>query len=511
VWREALGQLAPRRAGLGQARAFQGVVVLALLVAGIVGSSLAIGSTSSTSTTFESGIEPFTNIECPHPSTQLARVTSPVREGTYAERISETGSDVWSNGTVRCLLANYNSGETTGNDYYYHLSIFIPTGGLSQNLIWELHHPASLYNISPGCSVAPHALVSDGTQLLYRLFAGNCLGADYALHTSYAIPGLNPQPRNVWIDFVIHVRFAESSTGVVQVWYRTGSNPWPSSPQLNKTGVPTMPYSTTLGIHNVALWWAAGLYPGYSGYNRSDTIYLDDYRRETSLSAAEGGSAPAPAPAPPPAPTGTSSFSVASNLVDGQHFAATTKSAVWTATASGGTVSYIEFWVDGVHRWTEKSSPYQYNGDPSGLLDVSALSTGTHSLAVKAFASDGRSATKTITITRDAPTSAPPPPPAPTSTSSFSVSTNLVDGQHFATTTKSATWTATASVTVASVEFWVDGVRRWTEKSPPYQYNGDPSGLLDLSALSTGNHSLVVKAFTSDGRLGSKTITIGIG
>jgi hypothetical protein len=174
-------------------------------------------------------------------------------------------------------------------------------------------------------------------------------------------------------------------------------------------------------------------------------------------------------------------------------------------------VSYIEFWVDGVHRWTEKSSPYQYNGDPSGLLDVSALSTGTHSLAVKAFASDGRSATKTITITRDAPTSAPPPPPAPTSTSSFSVSTNLVDGQHFATTTKSATWTATASVTVASVEFWVDGVRRWTEKSPPYQYNGDPSGLLDLSALSTGNHSLVVKAFTSDGRLGSKTITIGIG
>src|SRR5262245_26597254 len=189
--------MADRRLRPGRLRA--SAVLLAMLLAAAVGASIATGA--GTATTFESGTDPFPNVECPHPATQFERVTSPVREGHYAARFSETAADVWANGSVRCMVGNYHSDEAVGDDYYYHLSIFIPSGGLSSNLIWELHHPVSLYSISGPCSVAPHALVTDGTRLAYRLFTGNCTGTHYTVQQTIGLPHLNPYPRNVWIDF----------------------------------------------------------------------------------------------------------------------------------------------------------------------------------------------------------------------------------------------------------------------------------------------------------------------
>jgi hypothetical protein len=496
------------------------VIVLGLLVIGIVGASFAVGAGASPS--FESGMEPFTNIECPHPATQFQRVSSPVREGRYAAKISETGADVWSNGSVRCLLGIYGSGETTGNDYYYHLSYYIPSNGVSSNLLWELHHPASLYSISPTCSVAPHALVTNGTQLQYRLFTGNCDGTTLPVRTTNSIPGLNPYPRNVWIDFVIHIRFQESSTGLVEVYYRTGSNAWPSSPQLRLSGVPTMSYSNPLNIHNVKLYMLAGLYPGYSGYNRSDTIYIDDVRRETSLSAAEGGAAstpapapaPAPSPAPAPAPSGGTSFTVSTNLLDGQHFKAKKALVGWSATASVA-VSSMEFWVDGVRKSVDSSAPYQYG--TTGVIDVGALSAGAHKLSVRAIAANGQTASATITISVDGaatpaptggtPAPSPSPSPAPSGGSSFTVVTNVLDGSRFKPR-KGVGLSATTSAPASSVEFWIDGTRRWVDTSAPYQYG--TTGVLDLTTLSSGDHTLIVKATAVDGRTASTTIRISI-
>jgi hypothetical protein len=257
-----------------------------------------------------------------------------------------------------------------------------------------------------------------------------------------------------------------------------------------------MPYSNPLNIHNVKLYMLAGLYPGYSGYNSSDTIYMDDVRRETSLSAAEGGTV-ASSP-PPPSPDGTTALSVTTNLVDGQHFAATVASTPWTATPSGSVAS-VEFWIDGVRRWVENATPYYYNGD-GGALALTTLSNGSHTLLVKAIAADGRTASKSITITRDPPVS---------SATALSVTTNLVDGQHFAATVASTPWTATPSGSVASVEFWIDGVRRWVENATPYYYNGD-GGALALTTLSNGSHTLLVKAIAADGRTASKSITITV-
>ena len=152
---------------------------LALLVTAAVLGALSTSSSnakaSQVSGTWEAGgYAPFSALECPHPATQFQVVTSPVREGTHSARFNITGADVWPNtGTVRCLAAKYDTGETTGMDSYFHLSIYIPSPGISSNLIWELHHPSSLYNLSK-CGVAPLAITTDGTGLQFRIATGNC-------------------------------------------------------------------------------------------------------------------------------------------------------------------------------------------------------------------------------------------------------------------------------------------------------------------------------------------------
>ncbi|MGH3003704.1 MAG: heparin lyase I family protein [Gaiellaceae bacterium] len=225
----------------------------------------------------------FSNLECPHPSTQFAIVTSPVRSGRYAARFSETSADIWDNGTVRCLDALYDTAATTGDDYYFGVSVYIPAPGLSDNLVWELHQPRDLYTLSD-CGVAPFAILVEGGKVEFRIVTGDCTvgkGLSY-LQWHIPFPDLNPYPRNRWIDFVVHVRFEEAATGLVQVWSRT-DGPWTTKPEISRTDIPTMPYCSSCGIYNADLYVEMGLYPGYSGYAGRDTIYIDDYRRGNSF------------------------------------------------------------------------------------------------------------------------------------------------------------------------------------------------------------------------------------
>ncbi len=225
----------------------------------------------------------FSNLECPNPSTQFAVVTSPVRQGSYAARFSETGADVWSNGTVRCMDAIYNSDETTGNDYYFGFSLYIPST-ISDNVIWELHGPEPLYSISPNCSLAPFAIHSRDGGLDLRIATGNCDGGSWAhWEPNLVIPGLATQPVGKWVNFVLHIKFEENNSGLFELWAGVQGQSWPSQPLISRSGIPTMPYSNAANVHNVQLYTEMGLYPGYSGYNGNDTIYLDDYVRGSSF------------------------------------------------------------------------------------------------------------------------------------------------------------------------------------------------------------------------------------
>ena len=193
-------------------------------------------------------------------------------------------------------------------------------------------------------AVAPFALHTDGTRLKFRIATGDCVvghGAWAYWEPNIVIPGFDPYPRNVWIDFVFHIKFEESATGIVQVYARTGSNPWPSTPQIARSGIPTMPFYSAGNVHNVHLYWETGLYPGYAGYSGNDAIYIDDFRRESSLAAAEGGSTgptqPSTTPTTPPpaggAPVSSAAPSTSGTLTVGQVL--TASNSTWSGSPTG--------------------------------------------------------------------------------------------------------------------------------------------------------------------------------
>jgi hypothetical protein len=100
----------------------------------------------------------------------------------------------------------------------------------------------------------------------------------------------------------------------------------------------------------------------------------------------------------------------------------------WTVRVGGSSVSRVDFSVDGAKRWTERAAPYQYNGDPNGKLDTTALANGAHTLLAVAYGAGGselarvtiattvQNAITTGTNTAPTPPAQPaPPPPAPVS------------------------------------------------------------------------------------------------
>jgi hypothetical protein len=187
-------------------------------------------------------------------------------------------------------------------------------------------------------------------------------------------------------------------------------------------------------------------------------------------------------------------FAVGSSIADG---ATLSGSLPWTASPSGSPVSKVEFLIDGVLKWTASFASFRFNGD-NGMLDTSRLSDGGHTLAVKAYAVDGRTAKRTASV-RIANGSIQATP--------FAVGSSIANG---ATIAGSLAWTASPSGSLVSkVEFLIDGAVRWTESLSPYQFNGDNS-VLDTSRLSNGGHVLTVIAYTTDGRTASASSSVTV-
>jgi hypothetical protein len=83
-------------------------------------------------------------------------------------------------------------------------------------------------------------------------------------------------------------------------------------------------------------------------------------------------------------------------------------------TPAGATASEVDFKIDGTARWTELAAPYQFNGDPDGVLDTITLGDGSHLLEAVATSTDGRTAiaSSSVTVTNSGAASSSPPPPA---------------------------------------------------------------------------------------------------
>ena len=143
-------------------------------------------------------------------------------------------------------------------------------------------------------------------------------------------------------------------------------------------------------------------------------------------------------------------------------------------------------------------TPYQFNGDPDGKLDTTTLSDGPHTLAVTAYASDGRTADVVKLGDREE---------------------RLRDGipvrghesvANGASLSGSVVWTASPSgQTTSKVEFLVDGSVQSTDTSAPYRFNGD-AGQLDTTTLANGSWTLAVQAYGTDGRTATTSATVTV-
>lgn len=191
--------------------------------------------------------------------------------------------------------------------------------------------------------------------------------------------------------------------------------------------------------------------------------------------------------APAPAPV-TATVTLSSSIANG---AVLSGSVPWIVATTGTGIARMDFFVDGTKKWTEAYAPYYFNGDPNGKLDTTALSNSTHTLLAIAYGSSGNELGRVsvgVTVNNAAPT----PTPSPTVT----LTNSIANGS---TISGSVQWLANASgYGIVRVDFLVDGVKKCTEQQTPYQYNGDPSGVLDTTTLANGGHTLVAIAYDSN-------------
>ena len=149
------------------------------------------------------------------------------------------------------------------------------------------------------------------------------------------------------------------------------------------------------------------------------------------------------------------------------------------ASDSDGSISKVEFYVNGTHKEDDSSSPYQYTWNTSGL------SEGSYTLKATAIDNDNAKTSTQITVYLDSSVNQKP-------TISITQPTN---NQHF-TIGDNVTIKANASDSdgsIAKVKFYINGSYKGDDSSSPYQYswntNGLTSGSYTLKTIALDNNN----------------------
>ena len=259
------------------------------------------------STSFETGSRSdLTGLECGDPARQFAIVRSPVRRGRFAARFSERPGDLWpGNRTVRCLAVNGQTDEREGDDSYYTMSLYFPRP-VTNNLLWETHSYLYRDELPNALSSSPNAILAVGrtpwynavaNRLVYRLESGTAVwsGSGWSGWSDSVMGATiaSPIPIKRWVDLIVHIRYSYNGTGLVQVWERAGSQPWPRKPRVDLRNVPTLQTipgglsaSVPQALRSLSLYDEFGLYKGSALASQRDVVVLDAYGIWTSLAYA---------------------------------------------------------------------------------------------------------------------------------------------------------------------------------------------------------------------------------
>lgn len=154
-----------------------------------------------------------------------------------------------------------------------------------------------------------------------------------------------------------------------------------------------------------------------------------------------------------------------------------TVSVTASATDNVG-VTKVEYYLNGVLKSTDTSTPYVYS------LDTAVLASGTYTLMAKAYdaaGNVGQSSNVSVTVVNDAT--------APTVSLTTPVNNATVSG------TAIITATASDNVGVSKVEFYANGVLLSASNVAPYSYGWN------TTAVANGSYTIIAKAYDNSGNV----------
>ncbi len=166
-----------------------------------------------------------------------------------------------------------------------------------------------------------------------------------------------------------------------------------------------------------------------------------------------------------------------------------TVSLAATASDSVG-VTRVEFLLDGSLLNSDTSSPYSYN------WNTTSASNGSHTIIARAYDAAGNNASSSVNVTVSNGG------PADTTNPAVSLTAPANGASIFGTVNVTAS--ASDNVSVARVEFSVDGTLRNSDTASPYAFS------LDTTGLSEGSHSISARAYDAAGNSANASITVSV-
>jgi hypothetical protein len=224
--------------------------------------------------------QPWTNLQynqSAQESDQFVTVTSPLREGTYAARFTvRPGDKFLTTSGERCEVEYDGADETDGSDYWYAWSTMFPTDWSTSDwaifMQWHSHFPI----------VPPMAFVVGQDYGVLNLNTGTLdANGQGSYHPSFTV--LRTLNKGKWNDFVVHVHWSSTANGSITVWHRVAGGTF--TKVVDVSGVPTLQQQNGVVSGN---YMKHGLYRSQNNATMTSVLYLDGFRRGTSLAEMDG-------------------------------------------------------------------------------------------------------------------------------------------------------------------------------------------------------------------------------
>jgi hypothetical protein len=224
------------------------------------------------------------------PAQQMPLVSDTVRQGHYAAHVVLDPGDYAYSTSTEAALALRNNHENEGSNYYYGFSLRFPTDWRGSNgwgtvLEWQAK---DWYNYPSYGVVMFDAGDPNRLQLIFHTGKTPDRGAaSYDPAYNQSVDLLNPLPKGVWLDFIVHDQWAAHGNGAFTVWYRPqGTSSWTKlydntgagDARVNRPPHPTWMYNslgtpealTLMGYYSAATPWTRSYW--FDNVVRSDTF-----------------------------------------------------------------------------------------------------------------------------------------------------------------------------------------------------------------------------------------------